>query len=376
MRGSIQQRSKGSWRIRYDGPLAESRKRLQVTETVRGTRKDAERVLRERLQTVEKGGYIPNQSETVAEFMQRWLETYARSNTTLRTQQGYCGYVKRYIDPAIGNILIQSLTANHVQKLYSDLLEKGLSATTVVQLHRIFKEALSHAVRWGILARNVAEGTTPPRSQRKPMQMWDVPTIQRFIEASQESRYRGLYQFAILTGMRRSEMTGLRWDNVDLANAKVSVVETLQRITGRGLIVGQPKTARSRRSIALSPEAVKLMKSIRDYQLSQQLLMGDEWQVTNYVFTRLNGRPVIPDDISEDFQSVIRKAGLPHLTLHGLRHAHATILLSAGVHPKVVSERLGHSSIAVTMDTYSHVLPGLQEAAAAAVDQCLASHKN
>lgn len=155
---------------------------------------------------------------------------------------------------------------------------------------------------------------------------------------------------------------------------RVSIVETLQRITGRGVVVGQPKTARFRRSIALSPEAISVLETMKDYQLTQRLLFGDSWTETGYVFTRPYGRPVIPDEVSQDFQSIVRKANLPHLTLHGLRHAHATMLLTAGVHPKVVSERLGHSNIAVTMDTYSHVLPGLQEAAAQTVDRCLAEH--
>jgi integrase len=371
MRGSITQRTPGSWFIRYDGPEVDG-KRRQVAETVRGTRKTAERVLRERMAKVENGGYVPKQRETVADYMKRWLETYCATNTTPRTQQGYWGYVQRYVNPSIGALHVQALTGRDIQGLYSSMLDRGLSATTVVQMHRILREALSHAVKWGILSRNPADAATPPRKERKTMDMWDMPTIHRFLQACDTTNYASLYRFAILTGMRRSELTGLRWANVDFATSRLSVVETLQRITGRGLVVGQPKTARSRRSIALSPEAVKVLESIRDCQITQRLLQADAWTSTGYVFTRPDGRPVIPDDISQDFQTIVQKAGLPHLTLHGLRHAHATILLTAGVHPKVVSERLGHSNIAVTMDTYSHVLPGLQEAAAHTVDRCLA----
>ncbi|MBN1856521.1 MAG: site-specific integrase [Dehalococcoidia bacterium] len=375
MRGSIQQRSPGSWFLRYDGPEIDG-KRHQVAETVRGTRKTAERALRERMAVVENGGYLPKQRETVADYMKRWLETYCATNTTPRTQQGYRGYVNRYVNPSIGAIHIQALTGRDIQGLYSNMVERGLSATTIVQLHRIVKESLSHAVKWGILSRNPADAATPPRKERVQMEMWDIPTIHVFLQACDTSHYASLYRFAILTGMRRSELTGLRWANVDLKTFRVSVVETLQRITGQGLVVGQPKTARSRRSIALSPDAVKVLEFVRDCQTTQRLMLGDAWTITGYVFTRPDGRPVIPDDISEDFQRVVRKAELPHLTLHGLRHAHATIMLMAGVHPKVVSERLGHSNIAVTMDTYSHVLPGLQEAAACVLDQCLATTDN
>lgn len=369
MRGSLEQRSPGSWRLRYDGPPDVTGKRKQVTETARGTRKEAERVLRERLAAMENGDYVPMQRETVAQFMERWLATYAATNTTLRTWHGYRGYVARYIVPTIGHVPLQGLTARHIQAVYADMLERSLSATTVVQLHRILREALSHAVKWGILTRNIADATTPPRLQRKQLEMWDVDTIHRFLKAAKGSRFRDLYHLAILTGMRRSELTRLQWQTVDLTGGKLSVVKTLQRITGHGLVEGQPKTVKSRRSIALSPEAVNLLHAIRGRQIEQRLSAGDAWQNTGYAFTQPDGTPVAPDMISKDFCAIVRKAGLPYLTFHGLRHAHATLLLTAGVHPKVVSERLGHSNIAITMDTYSHVLPGLQEQAALALDQ-------
>jgi integrase len=186
-----------------------------------------------------------------------------------------------------------------------------------------------------------------------------------------ESRFCELYQLAILTGLRRSELCGLKWENVDLVARRFSVVETLQRIKGYGLVEGRPKTARSRRSIALSPQAVDVLHAIRGRQIEQQLEAGPLWQSTGYVFTQADGSPVAPDMISKDFCALVRKAGLPHLTFHGLRHAHATLFLVAGVNPKVVSERLGHSNIAITMDIYSHVIPGLQEEAALLLDQRL-----
>lgn len=151
----------------------------------------------------------------------------------------------------------------------------------------------------------------------------------------------------------------------------MSVVATLQRIKGYGLVEGLPKTARSRRLIALAPDATELLHGIRGRQMQHQLEFGDVWQNTRYVFTQLDGTPVVPDRVTQDFARVVKREGFPHLTLHGLRHAHATLALTAGVNPKVVSERLGHSTIAVTMDTYSHVLPGMQEEAALAVERLL-----
>ena len=372
MKGSIRQRSEGTWQLRYDLLDAETGRRRYVSETVRGTKKEAERTLRERLSAVETGSYVTKQKETVTEFMQRWMDTYVATNTTIRTQEGYRGNIKRYISPAIGNIPVQTLTARHVQGMYADRLERGLSARTVLHPHRVLREALGHAVKWGLLTRNVADAADPPRAQQKALDMWDADTIDRFLEAAEGSRFRDLYHLAILTGMRRSELAGLKWESVDLTNGMLSVVRTLQRIPGHGLVEGQPKTARSRRSIELAPETIVLLHGIRGRQIEQSLEAGELWQHLGFVFTQLDGTPIDPESVSRDFCAIVRRSGLPHLTLHGLRHGHATLALTAGMNPKVVSERLGHSTIAMTMDTYSHVLPGLQAEAALAVEQLLA----
>ena len=369
--GSIRQRTKGSWQVRYDGPSDANGNTPKISETVRGSRRDAERALRERVGIIEDGTYVEKSKETVTGFMERWLTIYASTNTTPRTQQGYRGNVTRYITPAIGSVALQILRPQHIQQMYSDMLDRGLSARTVLHVHRVLREALGHAVKWGSLARNPADASTPPRPQRRELRMWDIETIHDFIDAAQDSPNCDFYHLALLTGMRRGELCGLKWEDVDLTSGKLMVVRTLQRIYGKGLQEGQPKTGKSRRSIALGQEAVKLLHEIRCRQIEHRLKAGPLWQNAGYVFAQADGRPVDPDALTHHFEAIVRKAGLPHLTLHGLRHAHATLLLTAGVHPKVVSERLGHSNIAITMDTYSHVLPGLQEAAAQALDERL-----
>lgn len=375
MNGSIRQRSKGTWQLRYEAPPDGTGRRRFLSETVKGNKKDAERFLRERLASIENGGYVARDRETVAQFMERWLETYVATNTTLRTQEGYRGNIDRYIVPAIGGITLQNLTGRHIQDIYAGMLKKGLSARTALHVHRVLREALGHAIKWGVLTRNVADAATPPRPESKQSDMWDAETINRFLETATASRFRDLYQLAVLTGMRRSELAGLKWESVDLVNGKLSVVRTLLRISGHGLVEGVPKTARSRRSIALWQGSIDVLHAIRGRQMENQLTAGDLWQQTGYVFTQVDGTPVDPEAISKDFCEIVRQSGLPHLTLHGLRHAHATLALSAGINPKVVSERLGHSSIAVTMDIYSHVLPGMQEAAAQAVEELLIKAK-
>jgi integrase len=219
--------------------------------------------------------------------------------------------------------------------------------------------------------RNVADATSPPKSQHKQMEMWEIPTIHRFLNLCEKSRFGDLYNFAVLTGLRRSEICGLKLEAVDLLARRLSVVSTLQRIKGHGLVEGSPKTTRSRRSVALAPETVDLLHGVRGRQIAQSVEYGPLWDNTGHVFSRLDGSPTIPDQVTQDFGHLVGKHGLPHLTLHGLRHANATLAMTAGINPKIVSESLGHSTVGLTLDLYSHVTPNMQEEAAQAVANLL-----
>ena len=369
--GTVNQRYKGSWELKWYGPADQNGNQKRISETVRGTKKEAEKILRERLLSVDNGSFVDKSKETVSEFMNRWLETYAATNVTLRTAHGYEGYIHRYIDPTIGKIALQSLTPSQVQKVYADMLEKGLSNITVLHLHRVLREALGHAVKWGIIARNVADAASPPRSEQKQMAMWDVPSIIDFLDLSHGTRFGHIHEFAVLTGLRRSEICGLKWESVDLEAGSLSVVATLQRIKGHGLVTGTPKTKRSRRTVDLAPETIDLLRTIRGGQMAQQLEYGSVWQNTGYVFTDIDGSPLAPDMLTKSFCGLVREHGLPQLTFHGLRHAFATLGLKAGISPKVVSEALGHSNIGITLDTYSHVLPNMQTELSKAVANLL-----
>jgi integrase len=194
-----------------------------------------------------------------------------------------------------------------------------------------------------------------------------------FLKAAEDDEFRDFFELAALTGMRRSEITGLKWDKVDLQRNELRVAETLQRITGRGLVTGAPKTRGSRRVITLSLRTVELLKGIRRRQLEQRLAIGSVYEDTGYVFTDQLGQPYDSGRPSKHFLNVVRSTELPILNLHCLRHLHASVLLAAGTHFKVVSERLGHSSVAFTMDVYQHLMPGMQEQAAATIDRELAA---
>ena len=365
MKGNIQQRGTQTWRIRYDVPGPSGRK--QVSETVHGVKRDAQRTLRERLASIDKGIYIERTGQTVVEYLNQWLESHS-SNISIRTQVGYTTCIRRF-SKYLSTVPLQKMRPEHIQSAYDKMLDDGLSSRTVLHSHRVLSQALKDAVKWGLIIYNPADSITPPRVIKKDTGTWDAVTIKTFLEAASNSKYREAFSLAALTGLRRSELAGLMWSDIDFKTGRLKVVRTRQRIYGHGIVEGQPKTHRSRRSVALIPSAVSVLESLKTKHLEMRLKAGSAWQHSGYVFVMDNGIPVDPDNISHEFRSIVKDADIPYGTLHGLRHSFATALLSANIHPAVVQSALGHSSITLTIDTYSHVIPGLEEAAARKIDE-------
>ena len=316
------------------------------------------------LSALDKGIPLDTSRATVAEFLDQWLRDYAETNTGPRTVEGYREKIEGYIIPHIGNVPLIKLTPQHVQSLYGDMLGRGLSPRTVLHAHRVLREALSHGVKWGLLMRNVCDSVDPPKPQRKEMAALDAAGVERFLDAAFNSPYGAFYFLAIYTGLRRGEILGLRWSAVKLPARTLSVTETIQRVKGKGLVSLEPKTDRSRRLVSIPPDPVALLSGLKVKQREERGAFGLGWSESDYVFSHTDGRPFHPDSVSHAFADIIKKAGLPHLRLHDLRHTHATMMMEMGVNPKTVSERLGHASVVITLDTYSHVSPGLQEEAA------------
>jgi len=369
--GSLTELTGGRYRIRYSY-IGQDGKRRARSETTRGSKRQAEKLLRERLTLIDSGGFAP-QSGSVAEYLRRWLTDYAETNTTPRTVMGYRQKIQADIIPALGAQQLVELRPDHIQAMYSALLCRGLSGRSVYHVHRILRSALNRAVRWGLLIRNPTDQVSPPRPETKELQIWDVETINRFIKFTADHPFGSIWHVAILTGLRRSELGGLTWSSLNLDAATLDVTKTLQRITGSGLLEGHPKTPRSRRQVALGGEAVRILRAIHARQLEWRLAAGPAWINTDFVFVSRFGLPIDPDRYTKAFPKVVRDGGFPPLSMHGLRHCHASLMLRDGIHLKVVSERLGHSTITTTADTYSHLLPGLQEEAANRLDQQLAS---
>ena len=386
MKGSIRQRSKGSWEVCVDtGRDPATGKRLRHFESVKGTKKVAQQRMHELLHTLEQGVYVRPSRLTVAQFLGEWLQDYVELNCSPRTKASYEMIIRRHLIPELGSIPLSQLEPRHLQASYSRQREGGrvdgkgqLSPQTVRYCHSLLAEALGYAVKMGLLSRNVAQATEAPRADHKVMLTLAPEDVPRFLEAAQESPYYTLFYLLLHTGLRRGEALALRWKNVDLGlaslgiSAYLSVVEAAYKLNGT-YVIKEPKTSHSRRRIALPPSLGLVLRQHKAGQEAQRALLGKPLTDNDFVFAHPDGSPLDPSTVSHAFNKVMRKAGLPHIRLHDLRHTHASLLLQAGVHPKIVQERLGHSSIRVTLDTYSHVIGGLQEVAAQRFDDLLAA---
>jgi integrase len=371
--GSVTSRGKNKWRIRYEGHAPSNSMRKQVSETVKGTKAKAQSVLRERIRSLETGQFVQPSQLTVRQYMNDWLKSHAEY-VSPKTLENYSSMVKNHIDPIIGQVKLQNLEPHHLSKMFDTMSEKRLSPATRSLCHKTLRKALGDAFKQNLIVSNPSLVVSPPGQRRREPEIWSVPQFNKFMSVASLGEFGNFFEFAALTGMRRSEITGLRWDKVDLDNATLRVAATLQRIVGQGLVVGVPKSRGSRRVIALSVRTVELLKEVRRIQLEQQLVAGSAYESSGYVFTNAMGEPYDSGRASRSFLKVARSADVPLLNLHSLRHLHASVLLANGTHIKVVSERLGHTSVAFTMDVYGHLMPGMQEQAAVTIYQAMMAY--
>lgn len=362
MPGQIIKRG-SSYTVRaYLGRDPATGKRRYVNRTVRGTKRDAEKVLVALLRQRDLGELVLTPTTlTVAEYLERWLATAVAPRVRQKTLEDYRGLVKRYIVPALGHSRLGKLVPLDVQGLYTAMLEKGLSARTVRYCHSVFRNALEQAVRWRLLSNNPANHVELPKQSRTEMRAMSRDEADRFLKAAQGSQHHALFALLLATGMRPGEAVALRWGDFDAANRRVSVNRSVS-FTKEGVRFHPPKTSRSRRTIALP-----------DGLLSLLLERRGEADDAALIFPGKGSSPLDIRSLGRDhFKPLLKAVGLPaKIRLYDLRHTNATLLLQAGEHPKIVSERLGHASVMLTLDTYSHVLPGMQAQAAQKLDDML-----
>lgn len=377
MKAPIKARGKGVWTCVVDLPRDANGKRRQRRHTFHGTKGDAENERSRIVHEVTSGAFVDSKRITVGEYLDWWLESCVKPRVAPRTFEGYEMIVKRHLEPALGRIRLTKLNPLHVQEYEAKALLEGrvgtrtaLSKQTVLHHHRVLHAALEHAVKAGVTIRNPLDAVEPPKPERRSMTTLDVTEVGNLLAAAVGTRLLAPLHISIATGMRRGELLGLHWRDIDLAGRKLAVRWSLQTLKDEtGPILKAPKSGHSR-TVTLPQAAVAALIVHKKNQAAEKLLHGKDYQDNDLVFCEEDGRPWKPNAFTGHWDRFKRKQGLD-IRWHDLRHTYATLLLGQGVHPKVVQEALGHSTIAITMDLYSHVTPNLQEEAAQKLDALL-----
>jgi integrase len=377
MKGHVRERGAGHWYAVIDtrDPATGTRKRKWHSLPDCTGKRQAQIKCAQLISDMKGGTYVEPSKVTVGEFLDRWLG-HIKSQVTPKSHERYSGLVKQNIKPAIGGSLLTKLRPVQISDAYTAALaggrkdgkEGGLSPRTVGHMHRVLKQALSQAVKWELMTRNPADAVGPPKVEWKPVSTYDLAQTAEIIEATRGKAIFIPVLLAALCGLRRGEICALRWRHVDLDAAQLSVTESLEQ-TKAGLRFKSPKSGKGR-TVALSGTILDELRSHRAQRAQDLLKLGKRLTDDDFVVGQPDGNLMSPIYVSQQWVYVIAKTKLARLRFHDLRHAHATHLLANGVH-KVASERLGHSRVGITLDLYSHIIPGMQEDAAKTVDQAL-----
>jgi integrase len=361
MRGHIHRRG-SSWTVVYDEGHDENGRRRQRSKSGFHTRREAQRFLTDVLARLGDGSYAQPSKTTLAEFLNgEWLPAIEGTVRPLTYAQ-HASTVRARIVPRLGHLRLQALTGGHLNALYRELEQAGLSVSTRRQVHAALHKALGDAVRWGRLVRNPADLADPPKAERSRAQAWTAKELGRFLEHVRHDRLFPLWRLAATTGMRRGELLGLTWRCLDLDGARLSVEQQLVPAPG-GVSFGPPKSSRSRRTIALDADTVAALRDHREAQLLERAFAGEAYVDADLVFADALGGAIRPPRLTEWFGKHRKAAGIPTGTLHVLRHTAATLALTEGVPVHIVAARLGDDPNTV-LATYAHLLPQSDEQAA------------
>lgn len=374
MAGQIIKRSERTWMLRVFLGRDANGKRTYANETFRGTKKKAQERLNEMLTEVNGGTFVKPHKISLNEFLDQWLET-VKPRLSERTHTDYTYLLKKYVRPSLGATRLTDLTGGDVQALYARLTdEHKLSPRIVRYVHVVLSAALKKAIKWRYIRFSPTEHAELPKQTRKEVKAFTQEEAASFLEAAKADRYGVLLAFALVTGMRPEEYFGLQWKDVDLTAGTVTIRRALiWRTRGGGWYFSETKTAQSRRTIPIPASVFAQLREHKRTQAEERMKLGAVYQNHDLVFTTPDGGPLsIQNFTMRHFKPTLKRAKLPEsFTLYSLRHSCATLLLAAGENPKVVAERLGHSSIKITLDTYSHVLPHMQKAASEKLETML-----
>lgn len=373
-KGSIKERIQKDGSLSYDVIVSykdtATSKWRQIWKTAPSIRK-AQALKTRLLGEVDKGIFSKPSKITVGVYLERWLNSYVASTVAPRTFESYAYISRKHLIPALGSIALCNLRPLHLQRLYADKLQQGLSPRTVQLLHVTLHKALDNAVKNGLLSRNPVDAVDQPKVQRHEIKVMAEDDITQFLSEARKGDYYALFFLFLFTGLRRNEALALRWIDIDLLGLQLSVNRSMEFINNK-ITFKPPKTGSSRRLIALTPSTAVTLRLHREAQNDVRQRTGlAPVNDTDLVFCHYNGTPLRPDSVTHAWIKLVRRCGLSGVRLHDARHSHASLLLKQGVHPKVVQERLGHASIAITLDIYSHTVQGMQKAAAAGFDNAI-----
>src|SRR5918995_49608 len=362
--GSITRRKDGLYMARYTVQTTTGSKRKAIYGK---TRQEVSEKLNKALADRDVGLIFDAENLTMGEYLDRWLRDSVQGSVRASTYKSYGQQVRRYLKPSLGRMKLRKLSPMHVQGMYREMQDRGLATRTVQYAHAVLHRALKQARRWGMVSHNVAEDVDPPQVKRGEIRPLNRDQTRVLLKTAEGHRLEALYIVAVHTGMRPGEMLALKWDDVDFDS------ETLQ--LKRALSDGEftaPKTARSRRRIKLTTGSVKALRAHRKRQLEERMQRAGLWEDHGLVFPSTVGTPLCHRNVVRSFKALLRRAGLPAtVRLYDLRHTCATLLLSRNVHPKFVQELLGHASISQTLDTYSHIIEGMDGGVTDAIDEAL-----
>ena len=362
--GITRHKKSGLYMARYTLETPTGKKRKAVYGK---TREEAHEKLVDALSNRNKGLVFEGDDQTLETYLAGWLRDI-ESTVKQRTLENYAYFVNTHITPGLGKIKLKNLKPEKVGALIRDKRGSGLSSRTVQLIHTVLGKALKDAVRDEILHRNVAAAVKPPKRTKKEMHPLSPEQARLFLDVAKEDRHHALYVVAVTAGLREGELLGLRWGDVDLDASKLAVKRQLTRTSDR-LSFTAPKRGKTR-LVRLTGHAVAALKDHRKRQLEERLATGPFWRENDLVFSSTIGTPVDVGNLTyRSFRPLLERAGLPRIRFHDLRHTCATILLGKGTHPKIVQEMLGHATITQTMDTYSHVLPDMQDGAVTAMQE-------
>jgi integrase len=371
------EKTKTGWNIVIELDRDGEGKRKRIKKAHPGPRPQAQKELTKMLRELDTGTYVEPAKFTVAQYLQKWLDDYCKVNLAPSTFVSYERIIKKHIIPSLGYINLPKLQPLQIQSYYSKALQEGrrdgkggLSARTVQYHHRVLREALQHAMKWQLVGRNVADSVEAPRSVRPGVQTLTPAQVHVLLKAVADHKDYALIYTAIYTGMRQGELLGLSWEDVKLKDKTITITRAIERLPKQGFTFKTPKNKKGR-TITMPPTLIEVLKKHKKELAENRLLFGKGYNKMNLVFSNEKGNPQDATILTHRFKALVKRLGLPDIRFHDLRHTCASLLLSQGVHPKVVQERLGHETISVTLDTYSHVLPGLQEEAAQKIEKAL-----